>query len=63
MFGKHDCFIPKDSQGTAVVHGVLECKKLTPEQLQHFRRDSVKGLTVDPVEYRSVADGVRLDES
>lgn len=63
MFGKHDFFIPKDSHGTAVVHGVLERKELTPEQLEHFQRESDNGLVVEPVEYRIVADGVRIKES
>lgn len=63
MFGKHDFFIPKDTRGTAVVHGVLERKDLTAEQLEHFKRESDNGLAVEAVEYRIVADGVRVDES
>lgn len=58
MFGKHDFFIPKDTGGTAVVHGVLERKELTPEQIEHFSGDSGKGIPAAPVEYRIVADGV-----
>ena len=60
MFGDHAFFIPRDSSGRAVVHGVLERKELTPEQLDHLRGDSGAGLAVDPVEYRIVADGVRI---
>ena len=58
MFGKHDFFIPKDSTGRAVVHGVLERKALTPEQVEHLSGDSGKGIAAEPVEYRIVADGV-----
>lgn len=58
MFGKHDFFIPKDSTGGAVVHGVLERKELTPEQVEHLSGDSGKGIAAEPVEYRIVADGV-----
>ncbi|QDH70351.1 DUF4920 domain-containing protein [Marilutibacter alkalisoli] len=60
MFGNHAFYLPKDTSGTAVVHGVLERKQLTPEQAAHFSADSGKGLAVDPVEYRIVADGVRV---
>ncbi len=60
MFGKHDFFIPKDTTGTAVVHGVLERKELTPEQVDHFTGDSGSGTPAAPVEYRIVADGVRI---
>jgi len=59
-FGDHAFFLPKDATGTAVVHGVLERKTLTPEQAKHFSDDSGKRLAVDPVEYRIVADGVRV---
>ena len=60
MFGDHAFFLPKDAQGTAVVHGVLERKELTPEQVEHLAGDSAKGMAVEPVEYRIVADGVRV---
>ena len=60
MFGKHAFFLPKDASGSAVVHGVLERKELTPEQVEHFAADSGKGLAVESVEYRIVADGVRV---
>ncbi len=63
MFGKHAFFLPKDTRGSAVVHGVLERKELTAEQIEHFRRESDNGLAVQPTEYRIVADGVRVDES
>lgn len=60
MFGKHDFFIPKDTTGTAIVHGVLERKELTPEQVEHFTGDSGNGTQADAVEYRIVADGVLI---
>ena len=60
MFGNDDFFLPKDASGSAVVHGVLARKQLSPEQVKHFAEDGGKGLAVDPVEYRIVADGVRL---
>ena len=43
-----------------MVHGVLERKELTPEQVEHFTEDSGTGLAAEPVEYRIVADGVRV---
>lgn len=61
MFGDHAFFIPRDSRGAAVVHGVLERRELTPEEVEHLRTDSTRGFAVDPVEYRIVADGVRID--
>lgn len=60
MFGDHAFFLPKDARGSAVVHGVLERKALTPDQVEHLQDDS-NGLAVEPVEYRIVADGVRVD--
>ena len=60
MFGKHDFFVPRDTTGSAVVHGLLERKELTPEQVEHFSGDSGKGIPAAPVEYRIVADGVRI---
>ena len=60
-FGDHAFFLPKEQAGTAVVHGVLERKELTPEQVEHFAEDSPTGLAPDPVEYRIIADGVRVD--
>ena len=60
MFGNDEFFLPKDASGSAVVHGVLARKQLTPEQVRHLADDAGKGLAVEPVEYRIVADGVRL---
>lgn len=60
MFGNHAFFLPKDATGTAVVHGVLERKELTPEQVDHFTGDSATGTQAEAVEYRIVADGVRV---
>ena len=60
MFGSHDFYIPKDSAGSAVVHGVLSRKELTAEQVAHLQEDS-KGLAVSPVEYQILADGLELD--
>jgi len=60
MFGKHDFFIDKDTTGTAVVHGVLERKELTPEQVDHFTGDSASGRQAASVEYRIVADGIEI---
>lgn len=60
MFGKHDFFIAKDTAGSAVVHGVLERKALTPEQVEHFTGDGASGLPAAPVEYRIVADGIEI---
>ena len=60
MFGAHDFFIPKDTTGSAVVHGVLERKTLTPAQVEHFTGDSASGRPAEPVEYRIVADGIEI---
>ncbi|WP_202843158.1 DUF4920 domain-containing protein [Luteimonas saliphila] len=60
MFGKHDFYIPKDTTGSAVVHGVLTRKELTPEQVEHLSGDSGKGIAAEPVEYRITADGVEI---
>jgi hypothetical protein len=60
MFGDHAFSLPKDASGTAVVHGVLERKELTPAQVEHLAADSAKGIAAEPVEYRIVADGVRV---
>ena len=59
MFGEDDFFIPKDSSGSAVVHGTLSRKELTPAQVAHMKADG-KGGEVAAVEYRILADGVRL---
>lgn len=63
MFGNEAFFLPKDASGRAVVHGLLERKQLTPEQVRHLAGDAGKGLAVAPVEYRIVADGVRLADA
>lgn len=60
MFGKHDFYVPKDTAGTAIVHGVLTRKELTPEQVEHLSSDSGKGIAAEPVEYRITADGVEI---
>jgi len=60
MFGDHAFFLPKDASGTAIVHGILERKELTAEQVEHLSGDSAKGIAAEPVEYRIVADGVRV---
>ncbi|TWT19039.1 DUF4920 domain-containing protein [Luteimonas marina] len=60
MFGKHDFYIPKDTTGSAVVHGVLTRKELTPEQVEHLSGDSGKGIAAEPVEYRITADGIEV---
>lgn len=60
MFGKHDFYVPKHTAGTAVVHGVLTRKELTPEQVEHLSSDSGKGIAAEPVEYRITADGVEI---
>ena len=60
MFGNHAFFLPKDATGSAMVHGVLERKELSPEQVEHFTDDSGSGTAAEPVEYRIVADGVRV---
>lgn len=60
MFGNHAFFLPKDATGSAVVYGVLERRELTPEQVEHFTGDSGKGTAAEPVEYRIVAEGVRV---
>ena len=59
MFADHAFMIPGDTTGHAVVHGTLSRKTLTPEQVQHLREDG-KGLAVEPVEYRIVADGIEI---
>ena len=60
MFGRHDFHIPKDTTGSAVVHGVLTRKELTPEQVEHLSADSGKGVAAEPVEYRITADGIEV---
>ena len=60
MFGDHAFSLPKEATGTAVVHGVLERRELTPAQVEHLSGDSGKGIAAEPVEYRIVADGVRV---
>ena len=60
MFGKHDFYIPADSRGQVVVHGVLERRELTPEQVEHLSADSARGLRAAPVEYRITADGIEI---
>lgn len=60
MFGDHAFYIPKDTAGTAVVHGVLTRKQLTPEQVEHLSSDSGKGIAAEPVEYRITADGIEI---
>ena len=60
-FGDHAFFLPKDQTGAAVVYGVLERKELTPEQVEHFSQDSGTGIAAEPVEYRILADGVRVE--
>jgi len=60
MFGQHDFHIPKDTTGTAVVHGVLTRRQLTPEQVEHLGADSAAGVAVEPVEYRITADGIEI---
>lgn len=58
-FGDHDFFLPKDSTGRAVVHGVLSRRELTPEQVEHLAAEG-RGLAIASVEYRIVADGVEV---
>ena len=60
MFGQHDFHIPGDTTGSAVVHGVLTRKELTPEQVDHLSADSGKGIAAEPVEYRITADGIEV---
>ncbi len=59
MFNNHAFFIPKESTGSAVVHGTLARKELTPEQIAHMKEDG-DGGEIGAVEYRILADGVRL---
>ena len=61
MFGDHAFFLPRDTRGAAVVHGVLERKELSAEQVEHFRKDGASASPVSPVEYRIVAHGVRVE--
>ena len=60
MFGDHAFHIPKDTTGSAVVHGVLTRKELTAEQVQHLTSDSAGGIAAEPVEYRIPADGIEV---
>ncbi len=60
MFGNHDFQIPSDTTGSAVVHGVLTRRQLTPEQVEHLSADSGKGVAAEPVEYRITADGIEV---
>ena len=60
MFGSHDFYIPKDTTGSAVVHGVLTRKTLTPAQVEHLSSDSGKGIAAEPVEYRITATGIEI---
>lgn len=59
MFGDHDFAIPGDTTGSAVVHGVLTRKQLTPAQVEHLASDSASGVAA-PVEYRITADGIEV---
>jgi hypothetical protein len=59
MFGADAFFIPKDSTGSAIVHGTLARKALSAAQIAHMKADG-NGGDVAEVEYRIVADGVRL---
>lgn len=60
MFGDHAFAIPKDSSGRAQVVGVLSRKELSPAQVAHLREDA-RGLAVDAVEYRILAEGVEIE--
>lgn len=58
----HGFAIPEDARGPAVAHGVLERRELSPEAAEHMVEEdgADAALLDDPVEYRLVADGVRL---
>ena len=60
VFGQHDFHIPVDTTGSAMVHGVLTRKELTPAQVEHLSADSGKGVAAEPVEYRITADGIEV---
>lgn len=60
MFPKHDVVLPKDASGRAEVHGVLERRRLSTRQVEHFRAEDTTGLPVSDVEYRIVADGLEI---
>ncbi len=58
----HGFAIPEDTRGPAVAHGVLERRELSPEAAEHMVEEdgADAALLDDPVEYRLVADGVRV---
>lgn len=59
----HGFAIPADRRGDALAHGVLERHDISPEAAKHMvEADGADpALLTDPVAYRLVADGVRLD--
>lgn len=60
MFGNHAFFIPVDSTGNAVVHGALTRHRLSPVAALHVARDAGHDRPDPELEYRIVADGVRI---
>jgi hypothetical protein len=60
MAGDQDFAIPRDAAGSAVVHGVLARRELTPRQARHLAAESPAGMAVAPVEYRITADGIEI---
>jgi hypothetical protein len=57
----HEFFLPKDAQGAATVHGVLEAVEVEEKQARHLAEDY--GGDAEPVmrEFRIVASSIRID--
>lgn len=57
----HKFFLPKDAQGVATVHGVLEAVDVEEKQAQHLAEDA--GGEAEPVlrEFRIVATSISIE--
>lgn len=58
----HGFAIPAEARGAAIAHGVIERRELAEDEVRHMVEDdgADEGLLDDPVEYRLIADGVRV---
>jgi len=58
----HGFAIPAEARGAAVAHGVVERRELAEDEARHMVEDdgADEGLLDQPVEYRLIADGVRV---
>lgn len=61
MFADHAFTISRDTTGSAMVHGVLSRKALSPEAAKHLAEDGGKASApAASSEYRIVADGIEI---